>query len=110
MIYLASPYTADNETTEIIRYKKVLEMTKRLIETGDVLVFSPIVYTHPIYKASDIIKGDYAYWGEFNRKMIDACDKVVVLMLDGWDKSVGIASEVEYAQKQGKSVEYMEYD
>lgn len=89
MIYLASPYTSSQpggmkNVQELFRYFAALDVAKKMIENGQ-MVFSPIVYSHHIYKESDVIGGDYAQWKEFSRKMIEVCDEVVVLMLRGWN-------------------------
>ena len=40
--------------------------------------------------------------------MVDACDVIRVLCLDGWEESVGIAGELARARDQGKKIEYVE--
>jgi hypothetical protein len=47
-------------------------------------------------------------WGHHCKRLIEACDEVWVVMYPGWDTSVGVAGEIEYAQQRGKRVHYME--
>jgi hypothetical protein len=47
-----------------------------------------------------------AYWFDVNKRLINACDAVWVLMLEGWDESIGIREEVDYADIIGKTVRF----
>jgi hypothetical protein len=38
------------------------------------------------------------------RQLIEACDEVVVLMIDGWRESVGVRAEIGLAGELGKRV------
>ncbi|MCZ2108548.1 MAG: DUF4406 domain-containing protein, partial [Dehalococcoidia bacterium] len=43
-------------------------------------------------------------WAAMNDEMIDFCDEVYVLGIEGWQESKGIAHEIAYARAQGKAV------
>lgn len=102
LIYLAGPYSHPDEGVVEQRYDAHLEAAAQLIGTG-AMVFSPIAHTHPIAMAHEL-PADFEFWREFDHRMIDACDKVVVLCVDGWRESVGVTAEIEYARGQGKEV------
>ena len=36
------------------------------------------------------------------------CEKVVVVKMDGWETSKGVAAEIKIANELGKPVEFME--
>jgi hypothetical protein len=42
--------------------------------------------------------------------MLARCDELMVVTLDGWDKSVGVAAEVAEAERLGKLVCYFAWD
>jgi hypothetical protein len=67
------------------------------------VVFSPITHSHPIHLHG--VPGDWGYWEAFDRVMIGACSRVVVLRLDGWKESRGVKAEISIAQELGKPVE-----
>lgn len=101
MIYLASVYSY-NATPEL------LEERFKLVETyvakhKDKPIFSPIVYGHQMAKDYDF-PVNFEYWQERNHAFIDACDEVWILKMDDWDKSKGVADEIEYAMKTHKPV------
>ena len=102
LIYLAGPYSDPSESVVEHRYDAHLEAAAQLIAAGS-LVFSPIAHTHPLAMAHEL-PADFDFWRQFDERMIDACDKVVVLCIDGWDRSTGVQAELEYARAQGKEI------
>lgn len=110
MVYLASPYSAhtpEGSRDDVVEHKRYLEAcaaTGLLMQKGQ-LVYSPIVHWHIIdqmYKDS-IGYEDYL---AADCEMILRCDEVHVLVTDGWDKSRGVALEIEYAKMYNKPVLY----
>lgn len=114
LIYLASPYSSDNGTTINRRVTATQQATAKLIEQGN-LIFSPIVHSHPI---ADLVSFSpintakaMSGWTAYDEAIIDKCDEVWVLMLDGWDKSRGVSHEIAYAfanKKPMRSVSFPE--
>ncbi len=41
---------------------------------------------------------------------LEVCDKVVVLMIDGWKESVGVQAEIAIARELGKPVSFLTPD
>ena len=50
---------------------------------------------------------DWAFWQRHDRRYLEACDEVVVLMLDGWRESVGVQAEIAIARELGKPVTFL---
>jgi nucleoside 2-deoxyribosyltransferase len=107
LIYLASPYSAPTKEQMLQRTKDVQVATAKLIEQGH-LIFSPIVHTQPI---EDIVsfspvntEGEMSGWMKYDFAMIDKCDEVWVLKIDGWEASRGVAAEIQYARHTRKLV------
>ncbi len=112
IIYLAVPYTARRTYTMMRRAAAADAAAAYLVSLGH-LVFSPISMGHSIAMAGKRLKleipHDYKAWKELDRAMIRAADKLVVLKLPGWEMSVGVEDEVDYALSLGKPVECLEY-
>lgn len=104
--YLASPY-AKYPTGHELAFRDIAEVTAHLMERG-VYVFSPIVHTHPVSKyvkrASNV---DHDFWLNLDRPFMRAAYGCLVAKLPGWDKSRGIAAEIEYFNKAAKQVVYL---
>ena len=95
IIYLATPYSDPDPAVREYRFQCVNEVALDLI-TGGHLVFSPISQTHPMEISTGIVRG-FDFWRPYNFGWIDVCDVLYVLMLPGWDTSVGVQAERAHA-------------
>jgi nucleoside 2-deoxyribosyltransferase len=102
--YLASPYSHPDPAVRQERYRAACRATAALVRAGHA-VFSPIVHSHPL--ADYGLPTDWNAWEHFDRRFLDQCDEVLVLMLDGWRDSAGVQAEIRIAQEMGKSVRYV---
>jgi nucleoside 2-deoxyribosyltransferase len=107
MIYLASPYSDNDAEVRERRFEAVCRAAAKLIHSGK-SVYAPIAHTHPICRYG--LPGDWQFWQHHDRKYIEICDEVVVLMLDGWDKSEGVQAEISIAREMGKPVTFIRVD
>lgn len=106
MIYLASPYThSDHEVMEQ-RFDAACRAAGKLMAAGHV-VFSPIAHTHPIAVRCELPRG-WDFWHQYDREFVLASEKVIVLTIDGWDTSKGVAAEMEIARQAGIPVDFIE--
>jgi hypothetical protein len=71
--------------------------------------YSPIVYTHPIAIHGGIDPLDHDFWLKFDAPMMEAADSLIVVKMDGWEQSAGIAKEIVAFERMGKPIEYMEW-
>lgn len=96
MIYLASPYSHEHEIIRTRRYLSAREYLFKQLKLG-IPLFSPIVYCHQF--ARDFDAGPaFEDWEEFNKAMLKIASQLWVLQISGWDKSVGVAAEMELAK------------
>jgi nucleoside 2-deoxyribosyltransferase len=104
LYYLASPYTHSDETIKKGRARAVTEAAVKLLKLG-VFTFAPIAYNEP-WERHDL-PGDWGFWCDFDKSFVERCDAgLIVLMLDGWDRSVGVTAEIEFAKELGYPVYY----
>jgi len=107
-IYLACPYTHDNQH---VMERRVWEATKKAAQLADEplieTVYSPVTMTHPM--AAMMNEHDHNWWMRFNKPFLDMCDAMVILNLDGWEDSKGIAWETDYMEEQGKPVLHTDF-
>ena len=107
-IYLATCYCYPGTTflswfVEKWRYHQVCRETARLMELG-YNVFSPITHSHPIPVSA--LYDTHDFWLGMDFDWIDCCDEVWVFQQRGWEKSRGVAAEIEYAQIKGIPIVY----
>ena len=104
MIYLCSPFTHIDPTVRQQRFDAVCRAAAALIRQGKT-VFSPIAHSYGI--CAHGVPHDWRFWQRHDRRYLEVCDEVVVLMLDGWRESVGIQAEVAIARELGKPVTFL---
>ena len=104
--YIASPYSSHDADLVELNYKLVTAFVSDRVSKGHVAL-SPITYGHTLLSWVDM-PGDWEFWKNFCISLLDKCDKMIVLKMDGWDKSLGVAAEIEHCEKHGIPVEYVE--
>lgn len=105
IIYIASPYSHPDKQVEQWRYEMVQKEVADMCRAGH-YAYSPIVHCHPMAQLHSL-PTDAAWWREHNEAFLRKCDKLVVLMLEDWDKSIGVRAEIAFAEKHGIPVEYL---
>lgn len=109
MIYLASPFSHPDPGIRAARVDAALRATVALFNHGRV-VYSPIVYSAPLFDAGVGATGGYEEWEALDRRMIAACDFLWVLSIEGWRESRGIRAEVAYASELNKTMRHVSLD
>ena len=104
--YLASPYSKYPDGLE----KAFLDAARAAgwFNNRGISVYSPIVHTHPIAKVAGIDPVDQEFWLEVDRPMMNAAHGLIVLQLEGWEESSGIAYEIEVFQDTEQEIIYAE--
>lgn len=106
LIYLASPYSSADPKVRAHRFLAVCRKAAELMQQGH-YIFAAVAHSHPIAEAGDLPKG-WDFWGTYARIMIERCDELYVLMLDGWAESVGVTAEIGIAKELQKPIRYIE--
>lgn len=105
LTYLASPYSDPDPGVRDQRFRAACRAAARLMLDGP--VFSPIAHSHPIEKYGMADKPPHEFWMRQDIAVLRHCERLVVLCLDGWDRSRGVNEEVHLAHRLGLTVEYM---
>jgi len=106
LVYLATPYSHESAFVRTHRFHVVNQAAARLTQEG-VHVYSPISHTHPIAMEGDLPLG-WDYWEQYDRAILNACCKMIVLRQNGWTESKGVQAEIKIAVELGIPVEYMD--
>lgn len=106
LVYLAVPYSHPYPEVREERFRAVNRVAAKLMEQG-LHIFSPISHSHPISIEGNL-PTNWEYWEAYDRAFLNASNKLIVLMLDGWDKSVGVAGEIAIAKELGIEIEYID--
>lgn len=101
LIYLASPYTHNDEAVREHRAQQAAKAAAALFNQGH-HVFAPIPHGHAI--AEHGLPVEIEFWEAYCKNMLDRCDLMLVLQIEGWTTSKGISIEASHMAKQGKVV------
>lgn len=108
LIYLACPYTHPARNVMVSRFEAANKAAGKLMSNGK-YVFSPISHTHPIADSASLPRG-WDYWEGYDRRILSCCNRVIVLKLEGWEKSTGVQAEIKIALELNLPVEYVDPD
>ena len=103
LYYLASPYSHKSEVVRQLRKLVVDAVGSKLVEKG-IHIFGPVTESACYSRMNPKIDGAWAYWKDHDLWMLDKCDAMLVLTINGWGQSVGVNAEIEYAKASGKDV------
>lgn len=91
-----------------IRYEIVEKVATLLINEG-YCMFEPIATCY--HKEQKYhLPCNFEYWAERDKLAIDRSDGIIVVCIDGWDKSNGVMKEIEHAWDTGKPVYLLTID
>ena len=102
MIYVASPYSHRDPKIRQERFEKVCDFCSIMINRG-LVVYSPIAHNHPISTRKELPKG-FEFWKKFDLHILNLCEQITVLCIDGWEESVGVQAEISFARKKNLPV------
>lgn len=106
LLYLATPYSKYPGGLDEA-FKKAARVSAALLEAG-LIIYSPIVHSHPISIHGDIDPHNHAIWLPFNETMMKRADAICVVKMFTWDSSVGIAHEIKWFSDAKKPVLYFD--
>lgn len=110
-IYVCNPYThisEDKEHSHQImqdRFEQAEAYTAQLLLEGHV-VFSPIMHCHELAKKYDL-PPDFGFWQNYCLSMLAPATEMHVVQLDGWDKSSGVAGEMQFCIDNNIEVKFI---
>lgn len=87
------------------RYRENAKVVSELLNAGR-FVYSPIVHCHPVAISYGLPR-DFQFWKDYNYHMLVRSDELLVLCLPGWQESVGVTQEIEWAKAFGLPIAYM---
>jgi len=109
IVYLGCPYSmgeTSNADDRSLRYEQVTRAANILFRSG-LNVYSPITHHHQVQKHRPT-KMTTREWLQLDFGYLRHCEMLFVLKLDGWEKSLGLISEIEFAKDNQIPIVYVE--
>ena len=109
-IYLCCPYQHASPRVSKWRAEQADKKAAELMESG-YLVFSPLSHSVTISKyCKEIGEFDHDFWLRQDMWVLEACDEIHVLQLEGWEDSHGVDVEIMRGIELGMPVIYHKPD
>jgi len=108
MIYIGSPYSSPASSVRDDRAYQAGAFAAHCAQKG-LVVYCPIASWHHIAKEHSLPK-DFYFWRHLNLNILRHCTEMWVLRLDGWDESVGLTGEMDFAQEVGITIRHFDGD
>jgi hypothetical protein len=108
IVFISSPYSHPDDKVRESNFKIVSKLAADLNSKGIVAV-SPITYGHTLlnFKA---MPTDWKFWKEFCLTFLEKSSELIVYKMPGWENSIGMKEEIEFAKKLNIPIRYMEYE
>lgn len=106
MIYLATPIKHENPAVESFRVATADRAALTLHDAG-IPVFSPASHAGSFASLSSIHQ-PWDYWQQIDLPILTTCcTHLVVLCMEGWDRSEGVRAEIEAALEANLTLIYV---
>lgn len=107
MIYIACPYSHKNQSVRVFRFAAACKVAAHFIKKG-CYVYSPISHSHPIAELGELPL-NFSYWADLDLYMLQYCTEMVIVIVEGWETSIGIQAEKEKACELGVTISYFKF-
>lgn len=105
--YLATPYT-NYPRGQDAAYIEACRNHAKLLAAG-VPTFCPIAHTHTAsHYVPNSMRTDHQFWMDADRPFMAAAVGLIVVTMDGWTASRGVAEEIASFQAMHKPIFHME--
>ena len=104
--YIASPYSHPDPKVVEARVRELKECVTSMIKNySSAVPFSPVLYTLSLQE-SGLVGSPPEGWYAFDLAFLRKADRLIVLELEGWESSIGVALEIAFAQSRGLQIDY----
>lgn len=101
LVYVASPYSAPDAKRMGVRRMHITQITAELMGKYNLSFYSPIIHSAEVAKWGSF-PGTWEFWKNQDLPMLNKCDQLWIVMLEGWKESVGVQAEIEFWNKKAR--------
>ncbi len=95
LIYLAAPYSGSEEEINA-RMQEFCRIDALLMKDGYFTV-SPLLKHFTLNFEN--LPGTWNYWEEYSYQLMMQCKALIIIKMDGWETSSGVAGEIAIAER-----------
>lgn len=102
LYYLGAPFSHADANVRTERLQRVNQYAARLLQEG-YCIYSPMTHHAGLMNAG-LMPESFTQWERSDGEIFRRCDGLIVLRLLGWEQSVGLGKEMQWAEKYGKEI------
>lgn len=110
VVYIASPFSHSLLKVMKLRRKRIAQVAAKLHLQFPHAFILPITQSACMKDWEPTLGESFKYWKDRDLKFISRSDEVWVVMMDGWEESVGVQAEIKYATRNNIPVSYINPD
>lgn len=106
-VYLMAPYSHAEKTERDYRANTADLCSAILLEATGCSLFSPISHSHTMAEVAELIRPGcvpWKKWMDIDLKLMEGCNSGMIILIPGWTKSSGVATEIRELASQGKEI------
>lgn len=107
LVYVSCAFMESDVNIRKLRIDLASRFCAQKMREG-VVVFCPLIHNYCILQHGLPVGWDY--WEKFNKELLVRSNKLYVLKLEGWEKSLGVQAEISLARKLQIPIEYHEFE
>jgi len=109
LYYLAGPYTHESKA---IMNEREIQHSKCAValKNQGMAVYAPIPETTSLAKLGGMQETNWESWRDHDLNMLDRCDELLIMNINGWIQSKGVRGEVKFALQKGLPVHIIPED
>ncbi len=108
LIYIASPYSHKDKAIENYRYKEITRIAAKLHKRYDHAFILPITQSYQVNTWEPSLGGSFSKWRDRDLLFISKSDEVWVVMLEGWQESIGVKAEIAFATENLIPIQFID--
>ncbi len=93
LLYVACPYSHIDPKVRDYRFRTACRASALLMKAG-VVVISPLSHSVPIAEYVGEVESDHDFWLGQDIPILQRCEELLILGLDGWTESLGVRKEM----------------
>ncbi len=93
ILYVACPFSHEKQDVRDYRFRTACRASALLMKAG-VVVFSPLSHSVPIAEYVGEVESDHEFWLGQDIPILQRCEELLILGLDGWTESLGVRKEM----------------
>jgi len=98
MVFVSAPYSHPIKQVTDMRVRAVAKYCAELLKNGTSCL-TPITAGTCILEHTKL-PSDFEFWKKMSFDMLEVCNEMHVIMLEGWNESTGVAAEIEFAKSR----------